>query len=341
VTRVVERFETRSGGRIYRLPLDLFPGQQGYAHLVLHGEVVALFDVGSGFGESNAQLEEGLERVRSEFSEDVGWDDLTHILISHGHIDHFGGLHYVRGRSRAPLGIHELDRRVLIQYEGRMAIAAHRLHSFCIEAGIPSEKQEELLALYLLNKQLFQSIPIDFTFEAQGMRIGEIELVHVPGHCPGQVIAVVDDVLLTADHILNHTSPHQSPERLTLSTGLEHYLASLEAIRPLAANARIALGGHGRPIHAIEARIDEIKAVHEERLALVLELSSAPTSVYELTLALFPDTGGYHELLALEEAAAHVEYLHARGLLCLSNTDALDPERDGKLTYVRCDCLNA
>ncbi len=88
------------------------------------------------------------------------------------------------------------------------------------------------------------------------------------------------------------------------------------------------------------ARIDAIQAVHDERLALILELSSSPTSVYELTLALFPDTGGYHELLALEEAAAHVEYLHARGLLCLSNIDALDPERDVKLTYVRCECLD-
>ena len=339
MTRNVERFETRSGGRIYRLPLDLFPDLQGFSHLILYGEVVALFDVGSGFGDSNAQLEEGLERVRSEFSENIGWEDLTHILISHGHIDHFGGLHFVRERSKAPLGIHELDRRVLIQYEGRVAIAAHRLHTFCIEAGVPSEKREELLALYLLNKMLFQSIPIDFTFEAQGMHIGEIELVHVPGHCPGQVIAVVDDVLLTADHILDHTSPHQAPERLTLSTGLEHYLASLDAIRPHAANARLALGGHGRPIHEIGARIDEIQAVHDERLELILELSSSPTSIYEIAQALFPNTGGYHELLALEEAAAHVEYLHARGLLCLSNVEALDPEMDVMLTYVRYERL--
>ncbi len=141
------------------MPLDLFPDLQGFSHLIIYGEVVALFDVGSGFGDSNAQLEEGLEQVRSAFSENIGWEDLTHILISHGHIDHFGGLHFVRERSQAPLGIHELDRRVLIQYEGRVAISAHRLHTFCIEAGVPSEKQEELLALYLLNKHAFPIHP--------------------------------------------------------------------------------------------------------------------------------------------------------------------------------------
>jgi len=333
----IERFETQSGGRIYRLPLDLFPDLRGYAHLIMYGDVIALFDVGSGFGDSNAQLEDGLHSVRSDFSESVGWEDLTHILISHGHIDHFGGLHFVRERTQASLGIHELDRRVLVQYEGSVAIAAHRLHTFCIEAGVPTAKQDELLTLYLLNKQLFRSIEIDFTYEAAGMHIGEIELIHVPGHCPGQIVAVVDDILLSSDHILDQISPHQAPERLTLSTGLEHYLISLKAIRPLAARTHVALGGHGKAIYDLEARIDSIRSVHQDRLALVLELGESPTTVFEISQALFPEISGYHELLALEEAAAHVEYLHERGLLCLSNVGDLDPTQDIRLSYQRCE----
>jgi hypothetical protein len=49
--------------RIYRLPLDLFPGLGGYAHLVVAPGATVLIDVGSGFGECNEQLEAGLASV--------------------------------------------------------------------------------------------------------------------------------------------------------------------------------------------------------------------------------------------------------------------------------------
>jgi len=39
---------------------------------------------------------------------DVTLPNLTHILITHGHIDHFGGLSYVRPLTPANVGIHEL-----------------------------------------------------------------------------------------------------------------------------------------------------------------------------------------------------------------------------------------
>lgn len=337
MTSGVERFETTSGSRIYRLPLDLFPGLKGFAHLIVSGEVVALFDVGSGFGDSNDQLEAGMAQVREEYGEQVDWNRLTHVLISHGHIDHFGGLHFVHERTGARIGIHELDRRILIQYEGRVAYVAHRLHEFLIECGVPAAKREELMALYLLNKQLFRSIPVDFSFEAAGMHVNGIELIHVPGHCPGQVMAIVDDIMLSGDHILEHTTPHQAPEQLTLSTGLEHYIASLKASRPLAKRVQLTLGGHERPIRDLADRIDQILSGHRERMESILGLAREPMTIFSVSQALFPEADGYHDLLALEEAAAHVEYLHARGLLCLENVDDIERETDVVLKFRRCE----
>jgi glyoxylase-like metal-dependent hydrolase (beta-lactamase superfamily II) len=337
LTTGVERFETEAGTRIYRIPLHLFPGLRGFVHLILSGKVAALFDVGSGFGDSNQQLEAGMAQIRAEYGEPVDWNDLTHVLISHGHIDHFGGLHFVRERTKARIGIHELDRRVLIQYEGRVAYVAHRLHEFFIECGVPAEKREELMALYLLNKQLFRSISVDFTYEAAGMSVNGIELIHVPGHCPGQIVAVVDDILLSGDHILEHITPHQAPEQLTLSTGLEHYIASLKASKPLAKRVQLTLGGHERPIRDLAGRIDQILNGHHERMEAILRLAKDPVTIHAVSQALFPEADGYHELLALEEAAAHVEYLHARGLLCLENVDDIERETDIVLKFKRCD----
>ncbi len=59
MTAAVERFESRAGARVYRLPLEVFPGFWGYAHLVLADGFSALVDSGSGFGKSNDDLDAG------------------------------------------------------------------------------------------------------------------------------------------------------------------------------------------------------------------------------------------------------------------------------------------
>jgi len=331
----IEAYRTSQGVRIYRIPLHLFPGLDGYVHLVCVMEIRALIDAGSGFGNSNEQLEAGLATIEQKFGEAASWDDITHILISHGHIDHFGGLPFVQERCRAPVGIHELDRRILIDYEGRLSIVAQRLCEFLVEAGVSKAQQEQLMDLYLLNKHLFRSVPIDFTYNQGGMQIGPIEVIHTPGHCPGHVVFLIDDILLSNDHVLKDTSPHQAPERLSLNTGLGHYLVSLEKVRPLSPFVSTVLGGHEGPFENLEKRILEIQSLHEERLACVLEISQCPKTLAQISEELFPDVNGYHELLAIEEAGAHVEYLEQRGYLRIVNMDEIRLNNNDPIQYQR------
>lgn len=329
------RFETSGGDRIYRIPLDIFPGMHGYAHLVITKDLVVLFDVGSGFGDSNEQLEAGLEHISVEFKERAGWDRITHILISHAHIDHYGGLHFVRERTSAPIGIHELDRRVLTNYEERLEVIEPRFRAFLVESGVPETKAEGLVTLYLLHKQLFSSIEVDFSFEAIGMRLNGLEFIHVPGHCSGQVVARVGDILLSADHILEQTSPHMAPESLSLNTGLEHYLASLQKVAPLTKQVRLGLGGHEGSIEDPEARIEAIIAVHRERLNQILDLLETSATIYEVSQELFPETEAYHQILAVEETAAHFEYLYSRGFVELTNLEDFKSVENTPRKYIR------
>ena len=122
--------------------------------------------------------------------------------------------------------------RVLTRYEERLRLVTHRLRGFLVEAGVGEEQQAAVLEVYRVHKQLFSSVPVDLTYEAEGMRLGPLTFTHVPGHCPGQVVMQIDDVLLSGDHVLSVISPHQSPEVLSDYTGLGHYLESLERIRP-------------------------------------------------------------------------------------------------------------
>lgn len=335
MSATVERYQTRDGARVYRWPIDLFPDLEGYAHLVRTDEVTALIDAGSGFGDSNAMLEAGLEEIGIRFGEPVAWEDLTHVLITHGHIDHFGGLPFVLEHSQPSVGVHELDLRVLTNYEERLAIVARRLHEFLDESGATREERDRLMALYLLNKQLFASVAVDFTYESIGMQVGRMRLTHVPGHCPGQVVIQVDDILLSGDHVLGRISPHQSPERLSLYTGLGHYLDSLERLRPMAPEIRLTLGGHYGPIDDLNGRIEAIEEVHRQRLNAVLGMFHEPRTVADIARRLFPSASGYHELLAFQEAGAHIEYLAQRGYLGIENYRELEVDGPVALRYVR------
>jgi glyoxylase-like metal-dependent hydrolase (beta-lactamase superfamily II) len=333
--KALQRHETHQGAKIYRIPLDLFPELSGFAHIVLFDEFCILFDVGSGFGRSNEQLEEGLGAIGDEYDEQVSWSDITHVLISHGHIDHFGGLGYVKQRCSAPVIVHSLDRRVLTNYEERLALVARRLENFLTEAGLAPERIEGVMAMYMLNKGLYASQPIDFICEELEMHLGRMSWVHVPGHCPGQIVALIDDYLLSADHVLETTSPHQAPESLTLSTGLNHYLDSLIKIRPLTEQVNVTLGGHEGPIYDLGARLSEIAMVHYERLAQILSLTEDSITIDEISGQIFPDAEGYHELLAIEEAGAHIEYLHQRGFLTVANHAELEGQNGVPVRYKR------
>lgn len=330
----VERFIASSGARIYRIPCEAFPRFIAYVYLVLEAGPPTLVDTGSGYGESTDHVLAGLEQVRREFGEPIGLESIDRIILTHGHIDHFGGLSGLVEKTGAEVGIHALDRRVLVAYEERVVVASKGLRVFLEWAGVEAARQRDLMAMYLFSKKHVRSVPVDFTIgddeELDGMRF-----IHTPGHCPGQVCIMLGDVLLSADHILAQTTPHQAPESITAYTGLGHYLESLEKISKIG-GFDLALGGHESPIPNVYQRIEEIRQSHERKLQRVLDTvrqHDGPPTIQQITDVMYPDVKQFHVLLALEEVGAHVEYLYQLGELAVSNLDEVEQEGNPPLRY--------
>lgn len=319
------KFETSGGALVYRIPMRAFPNFWVYAYLVLVDDYIVLIDTGSGFGDSNADLEQGFEQASRLLGREIRISDLTHILITHGHIDHFGGLAFLKQRTQAQVAIHELDLGSLISYEERITLAEKRLKAYLIEAGLQQENLENVLELYRINKVLFHSVSVALTYESMGMRLGPFEMLHVPGHCPGHVVIRLHDLLFSGDHVLEKISPHQWPERLTYWAGLRHYDASLTLLVDWAGDISLTLPGHNNPITDLPRRVDEIRQLHAARLRRVFEFLSEPHTILEVSQQLFGEVSGYDALLALEEAGANVEYLYQRGLLRVVNPDDVNP----------------
>lgn len=330
----VQRFESSDGHRIYRLPMEAFPGFIVYAYLVLGAGVPTLVDTGSGLGSSNDHLLAALAAVRDDFGEPLEIADIRRILVSHGHIDHFGGVAFMVEQTGATVGIHEIDRRVLTAYEERVVIATKDLRVYLERAGVKPDRIGALLEMYGFAKKHVRSVPVGFSLD-EDTPIDGMRFIHAPGHCPGQVCILLSDVLLTADHILSRITPHQAPESITAYTGLGHYLESLRKIERID-GVRLALGGHEDPIDDLYGRIRDIRASHERKLERVedaLRTAGEPQSITEISRRMYPDQHGYNVLLALEEVGAHVEYLYQHGRLAVCNLDEVEREPNPALRY--------
>ena len=335
------RYTTGDGRTIYALCLEVFPGFFGNVYLLDDGSRRVLVDCGSGFEQSNQNLLAALASLETEYGRRVELRELDAILVTHGHMDHFGGLQFVREHSDAPVGIHILDRPVLANYEERLLVASRQLRVFLGHCGLSVASREGLMRMYTAPKSRYRSIEVGFLL-AEGTAVElpepggagdlEVEVFHVPGHCPGQVCLRVDDVMLTADHVLSRITPHQAPESITLNTGLGHYLEALEKIERVD-GVRIGLGGHEEPTQDVAARCAEIRRLHRERLDRILDLCREPQTTSEISRQLFGGVRGYDVLLALEEAGAHVEYLHQRGELEASNLSELESEDEAVIRY--------
>lgn len=328
----VARFVTRGGIRIYRMPIETFPGHVNNVYLILDGPHTTLFDVGSGLPDSNDALAAAFHEVRERHGEPVAIERVGHVVVSHAHIDHFGHVGYFVRESGARVYVHELDARVLESFEERVVLASKDVRVFLARAGVDAETRSELEAMYRFTKNFFKSVRCHVRLRDGDRIVNGYTVHHVPGHCPGHICLQVDDVLLAADHVLSRITPHQSPASITPFCGLDLYLGSLDKVRALP-GVRLALPGHEAPVTDLPGRIAEIERHHRRRLGQVLDACREPRTLAAITATLFGPLDGYGRLLGLEEAGAHVEYLLNRAELAIANIGEVERAPDPVLLY--------
>jgi glyoxylase-like metal-dependent hydrolase (beta-lactamase superfamily II) len=329
-------FETSSGVRIHRLPLEVFPDFWAYAYVVQKDDDCVLIDCGSGTDTSHQNLLSGLQQAGRTPS------DLTHILLTHAHIDHFGGLSRLWPLTSAKIGVHELDWQMVAHYEERLALIGHRLTSFLADAGLAEETRDQLLSIYRFMKTIYQSVPVDFTlrhalsgsqggaYEGLDMSLSGFEFIHLPGHCPGHVAIRLDDVVFCGDMVVEGVTPHLSPASINPYSGLDHYLESLQRFQHWSKGARLIFNGHNDVITDLPAWIEATKQNIIRRMSKAIEALAAPLTLEEVCSAVYCDTSGYNQLLVIEKTGAYLEYLYEHGMIGITDPDDVEQGRPAR-----------
>ncbi len=331
--KTLKKYVSSGGTTAYKLPVEAFTNHVTNCYLVM-GDPITLLDTASGREEANQEILKCFEALSEQFGEKVTLKDVGRVIVTHAHIDHFGGVNFVVGESDAELCIHELDASAISHFRERLLFSTTHLHHFLMRSGLSLERVERHVENNKHSKDRYHSQQVDATFTEGPVQGGPLIAYHVPGHCPGQVCLQLDDILFTADHVLSRITPNQAPESITRYTGVGHYMESLRKIRKLP-GIRIGLGGHENEMEDLMGRIDDTLNFHDARLEKTLNVLDVPKSIAEASLGLFGERQGHHILLAILETGSHLEYLYDRGQAVVANIDEVERDPNTVPLYMR------
>jgi glyoxylase-like metal-dependent hydrolase (beta-lactamase superfamily II) len=316
---------------IYRIPLPLpMDGLRAVnVYAVTAGSSVTMIDAGWAIEESRAQLEQSLKQI------DAGLGDVDRFLVTHVHRDHYTQAVALRREfgTRVSLGVGERPSLEELHETG----AGDRAQTAQLRRYGAAQVLDELVARGWREPiDLAQwEFPTDWLTDGQTVAVGErtLRAVHTPGHTRGHLVFadLADGLLFAGDHVLPHITPSIGFEASVTESPLADYLRSLAAVRALP-DLRL-LPAHGPVTGSVHARVDELLAHHEDRLAASeAAVRAGAVTPYEAARALgwtrraraFADLDPWNQMLAVCETAAHLLVLAAQGRLRHTTVDGVD-----------------
>jgi glyoxylase-like metal-dependent hydrolase (beta-lactamase superfamily II) len=277
---------------------------------------LVLFDSGLGSREARAAMADGLARIGRSAR------DVRRIVVSHGHIDHYGGAAALLEEAGHPVPVQAHRRDIPKMAEGhpRWIDEAPSYSGFFRRLGVPDEVMVVAWAQvrdgFARARRIPRVEPLDLDRPIE-LRHVTLEPMHMPGHTPG-LLCLYDRehrLFLSDDHLLEHVSPNPLIE---LGPGGEEWrplVAYLESVMRLhALDVDLVLPGHATPFGGHGAVIERLLGFYGKRQQRIREeLWSGPLSCWEVTTRLFPRAPASAMFLTVSETLANLEVLEERG----------------------------
>jgi glyoxylase-like metal-dependent hydrolase (beta-lactamase superfamily II) len=309
--------------KIYKIELPIpFPLKSMNVYFI-DDSPRTLVDAGIKTEVSFETLKKGLETIG------VGLNSIERILITHGHIDHYGQAKRLSSLSGAPIYIHSKE-------YGRIRSFIHLLgfiKLILLRNGAPETLVNEAIH-YMESAQIMADSLDEAFFLDDGDSIlfksMSWKTIHCPGHSPGLICFHWPEkkILFTGDHLLKEITPnpilnvpeYRPPFRYP---SLKDYLNSLEKIERL--DLSLLLPAHGEEVHDVKALIQKIFTHHKGRMDRILfSLSKKEKTPFQIAMDLFPGVPPFEVFLGISEAVGHLDILKEKGIVKVNEKEGKD-----------------
>ncbi|WP_226084960.1 MBL fold metallo-hydrolase [Mesobacillus sp. S13] len=287
------------------------------------GESATLIDTGNPGEKSFYQLKSLLNEHNLTFK------DFDHIIVTHMHTDHCGGVSLIQQEASLPVYVHELARPVVTGGETEFIRLNQFFNDFLKECGAdPSVHQHPRK----YKEEIWKDV--HFVSEGDDVYIGgkSYSVLHVPGHSQTDILLINEEqgITFVGDHIIPELAVNAFieppvPGEKHRPSPLIQYRESL--IRSRGRKLGTCYSGHGKPFSQHIELIDKRLSQQDARCQQIRQvLKEGDKNVFEICRAVYPHLKGGIVFLGLSQIQGHLDLMEARN-------EVMKEERDSIIYY--------
>jgi glyoxylase-like metal-dependent hydrolase (beta-lactamase superfamily II) len=308
---------------LYWIPLPMIISEASNltfvnAYVIKGKDGYLLVDAGWNTPESFAALEKGMAEIGAAVK------DISQIVITHVHPDHYGMAGHVKNVSGARLVMHHLEKEFIVPRYISMESLINEIDQLLLANGVPQKMINSLSQATVGLEQYVVATPPDATLhdgEMINTGLFTLKVLWGPGHSSGHICLYEPEkkIMISGDHILPTITPNVSVHPQAIENPLGRYFDSLNELKHL--DVKIALPGHEKPFTDFENRVETILHHHEQRNEEIIKaLGNKSGTSFQIAQEVIWGLKGtwqslpaFHKRIAILETLAHLEMMASRG----------------------------
>jgi glyoxylase-like metal-dependent hydrolase (beta-lactamase superfamily II) len=275
--------------------------------------------------EALASLKEQLTKIGVDFK------DITQIIVTHAHPDHYGLAKQLKQLSGAKLALHYLEIDAIKYRYMNESDFLSRLDQWWRVNGVPTAGLAKFAEdFHKITRGFISPVLPDVTLhggETIPTGVFNLQVLRTPGHSAGHIslYELKQKILFTGDHILPNINTNTGISLLfspSTTNPLGDYLDSLEQVKQLEVN--LVLPGHENRFTGLRKRAERLIRHNKQRTAEVARaIKTEPKTAYQISTELtwltdikgvsWQDLDLWNQRLAIAETVAHLESMRFAG----------------------------
>lgn len=217
------------------MDIYVIPGLIATCFLIEQGSKLFLID--TGFLGFEKKILSKIRRIGRKPS------DLKLIVLTHDHIDHFGGLPDVYKKSQALVGCHELDGQGVKEGSKEISPPVNR-------AGKMLEALTKFSRPFIKTRGVAPHVHLRDEMSLKEFGLAA-KIIHTPGHTKGHISVLLEDgSAFTGDLVMGKTVVNKKPSLGSFAENLKDVCRSWSKL--LKSGAKMIYPAHGNPFPASE-----------------------------------------------------------------------------------------